>query len=227
MGRSNIVWSEIGHGTAVLIAFGLGSAFGLGVGLTFFSDYYDFGLYLMFHSFFHLWEYVYVALFHSVELSSNSFLINHSSAFYVAWIVSWSEYWLERWLFPSMKGYFLVVFIGLVLTVGGQAIRTLAMYTAGSNFHHLVRDEKEKGHDLVTFGVYQYLRHPAYFGWFWWSVGTQVLLSNPISIVLYGFAAFKFFEGRIPEEEKALISFFGDDYINYRKRTPVGIPGIH
>ncbi len=42
----------------------------------------------------------------------------------------------------------------------------MIVYTAGSNFHHRIRTEKEKDHHLVTFGIYKYLRHPAYFGWY-------------------------------------------------------------
>lgn len=34
--------------------------------------------------------------------------------------------------------------------------------------------QREDSHQLVTRGVYRFLRHPSYFGWFWWSLGTQV-----------------------------------------------------
>eukprot|EP01118_Nematostelium_gracile_P009292 TRINITY_DN311_c0_g1_i1.p3 TRINITY_DN311_c0_g1~~TRINITY_DN311_c0_g1_i1.p3 ORF type:complete len:102 (-),score=35.90 TRINITY_DN311_c0_g1_i1:98-403(-) len=100
------------------------------------------------------------------------------------------------------------------------------MYTAGSNFHHLVREEKEENHKLVTVGIYQYLRHPSYFGWFWWFIATQVLLCNPIMIGVYAWAAWNFFNERIEEEEENLVKFFKEDYQRYRAITPVGIPGI-
>lgn len=38
----------------------------------------------------------------------------------------------------------LFVYLGFLVALAGQAIRTLAMYTAGSNFHHLIREEREK-----------------------------------------------------------------------------------
>ena len=76
----------------------------------------------------------------------------------------------------------------------------------------------------MTHGIYTYLRHPAYFGFFWWSVGTQLLLANPISLVAYAGATFYFFYDRIPYEEELLIHFFGDEYRNYRRRTWIGIP---
>ena len=48
------------------------------------------------------------------------------------------------------------------------------MFTAGSNFNHVVQNEKSETHTLVTSGVYAWFRHPSYVGWFYWSIGTQV-----------------------------------------------------
>jgi len=79
---------------------------------------------------------------------------------------------------------------------------------------------------LITFGIYQYLRHPAYFGWYWWSIATQVILCNPLAIGGYAYAAWRFFDERIEEEEKTLVEIFGSDYERYRSNTVVGIPFI-
>lgn len=38
-----------------------------------------------------------------------------------------------------------------------------------------VQFTKAETHQLVTHGVYSIVRHPSYVGWFWWSVGTQVI----------------------------------------------------
>jgi len=100
------------------------------------------------------------------------------------------------------------------------------MWTAGSHFHHFVREQREKKHRLVTSGIYSILRHPAYFGWFYWSVGTQVLLSNPLGLLAYAYVSWRFFYNRIPFEEATLVRFFGADYVAYRQRTSIGIPGI-
>jgi protein-S-isoprenylcysteine O-methyltransferase len=223
----DLIWGDRGYLSSVLIAFSLGITFGIGTGLIFLSKtWIDFGIYMIFLSFFHLWEYVYVALFHIGELTIHSFLIDHSKEYGIAFITGMLEYFIERLLFPNMKGSFLFMFIGFLLLLVGQSIRVTAMYTAGSNFHHLVREQKEKDHKLITTGIYYYLRHPSYFGWFWWAIGTQIVLTNIISIFLYSFAAWKFFEKRIKKEEKNLIKFFGDDYERYRSKTPIGIPFI-
>ncbi|KAJ5788199.1 hypothetical protein N7457_003189 [Penicillium paradoxum] len=115
---------------------------------------------------------------------------------------------------------------GFVLLLIGQVIRTIAMAQAASNFNHHVQSRHQEGHVLVKTGLYQYLRHPSYFGFFWWGLGTQLILGNIVCFVGYALVLWRFFSSRIKREEAYLISFFGDEYIEYRKTTPVGIPGI-
>lgn len=64
--------------------------------------------------------------------------------------------------------------VGLIMVLCGEGLRKAAMLTAGSNFNHIVQNEKAQSHVLVTSGVYSYFRHPSYVGWFYWSTGTQV-----------------------------------------------------
>jgi protein-S-isoprenylcysteine O-methyltransferase len=47
-----------------------------------------------------------------------------------------------------------MVVLGIVITVAGQVIRTVAMWTAGSSFTHLIAKEKKQSHILVTAGLY-------------------------------------------------------------------------
>lgn len=69
-------------------------------------------------------------------------------------------------------------FLGLFMVLCGEGLRKAAMLTAGSNFNHIVQNEKAQSHVLVTSGVYAYFRHPSYVGWFYWSIGTQVSCSS-------------------------------------------------
>ena len=86
--------------------------------------------------------------------------------------------------------------------------------------------ERTRSHKLVPHGVYATFRHPAYCGWFWWSLGTQVLLANPVALVAYALAAWQFFHNRIPYEEAYLRSFYGAEYAEYARRTYIGIPFV-
>jgi protein-S-isoprenylcysteine O-methyltransferase Ste14 len=70
-----------------------------------------------------------------------------------------------------------------------------------------------------------FLRHPAYTGWFYWAVGTQVLLSNPICAIIYAYASWRFFSARIPYEEDLLDEFY-PEYSIYAGKTYIMIPFI-
>ncbi|KAL8927425.1 MAG: hypothetical protein Q9172_001356 [Xanthocarpia lactea] len=87
--------------------------------------------------------------------------------------------------------------LGFTMLLGGQGIRTLAMAQAGTNFNHLVQSKKRQGHVLVTNGIYRWLRHPSYFGFFWWGLGTQVVMGNLACLVGYAVVLWRFFSLRI------------------------------
>ena len=84
--------------------------------------------------------------------------------------------------------------------------------------------EKREQHKLVTTGFYSIVRHPSYFGWFYWSVGTQLILGNPLCAVGYALASWRFFQSRIQFEEQTLVDFFGAEFVAFRERVPIGIP---
>ena len=54
----------------------------------------------------------------------------------------------------------------------------------------------------------------------------QVMLCNPICLVAYSYAAWRFFRVRIEEEEISLLNFFGEEYLEYKKKVGTGIPFI-
>ena len=97
---------------------------------------------------------------------------------------------------------------------------------SGNSFCHIVQSSKREDHELVTSGVFSYVRHPSYVGWFLWSLGTQVVLLNPICFVLYTGVTWTFFNERIYAEEYLLLRFFGDAYSDYQSKVPAGIPFI-
>jgi protein-S-isoprenylcysteine O-methyltransferase len=74
------------------------------------------------------------------------------------------------------------------------------------------------------FGRYKFLRHPSYVGFYYWAVGTQLLLGNPLHTVLFAIAAWMFFHRRIPYEEESLMRLFPDEYPGYVASTYIGIP---
>ncbi|CRK18958.1 hypothetical protein BN1723_017728 [Verticillium longisporum] len=106
----------------------------------------------------------------------------------------------------------------------GIVVRTAAMITAGRSFNHTVQHRRAASHALVTSGIYAWFRHPSYFGFFWWAVGTQLVLGNVLSLAGYAFVLWKFFSGRIRHEEELLVRFFGREYEEYRRRVGTRMP---
>ncbi|XP_054732958.1 protein-S-isoprenylcysteine O-methyltransferase [Anastrepha obliqua] len=186
----------------------------------------QFGVYSFFMAFFHYSEFLAIAWCNPNSLSVDSFILNHSIHYALAAVASWLEFGLEVWFLPSFKGFYYIWLIGVVLCMLGEIIRKVAMITARNSFTHLVQYEKADNHKLITHGIYAYMRHPSYVGWFWWSVGTQIILLNPVCILIYTIVSWTFFHDRIYMEEITLLNFFRSDYHKYQQHVPTGLPCI-
>jgi protein-S-isoprenylcysteine O-methyltransferase Ste14 len=137
------------------------------------------------------------------------------------------EFWAEVIIFGQKRlQYRLTFLLGLIMVIGGQYFRSLAMWQCGESFNHIIAHTKPEHHRLQTEGLYRYLRHPSYFGWFYWSIGMQLVLGNFWCFCAYFYVSWKFFHDRIPYEEHFLWQFYGRDYQEYVQRSYIGIPFI-
>lgn len=201
-------------------------------------------------SLFHFLEYYTTAAYNTRFADLEAFLLTtngraynaaHTAAFMETLLTAlfarrWQAIWSTRW----------TIALGLGSIVVGQVVRSAAMIQAGTNFNHTVQRRRNSGHVLVKTGVYALLRHPSYFGFFWWGLGTQLVLGNVVCFSAYTVVLWLFFRARISsefgvvsrnracllirallEEEEFLVRFFGKEYEDYRTCTPVGIPFIH
>lgn len=77
----------------------------------------------------------------------------------------------------------------------------------------------QEGQQLVTTGVYRFIRHPMYAAHFLWALAQPLLLWNWIA----GFALLVTFIPlyliRVPVEEEMLAGLFGTEYLEYQERT--------
>jgi len=175
---------------------------------------------------FHLSEFFVTAVYNPTVTNSDSFLVNHSTAYSVAFLSSCMEFWIRFFLVPTMTSI-KISCLGVMIVMVAQVIRSIAMATCGASFNHLIQTHKKDNHVLITHGIYTYLRHPSYVGFFYWSIATQVVLCNGVNTVLYAMASCLFFQRRIPyEEESLLIHFPQGEYADYASRTYVGIPFV-
>ncbi|KAK5989957.1 Protein-S-isoprenylcysteine O-methyltransferase [Cladobotryum mycophilum] len=166
-----------------------------------------------------------VACIDSYLLTANwpSYAIAHSAAFLECLIVS--VFFPDRAWTPFRLGPFLLA-LGIVFTVAGQVVRSAAMLHAGASFNHHIQTKKVESHTLVTTGIYGVMRHPSYTAFFYWGLGTQLVLGNAICFVGYAAVLWMFFRERIQIEEEKLVEFFQEDYLNYRKRVGTMMPFI-
>ena len=174
---------------------------------------------------YHIAEYLLARHYHPKSTDSSSFLI--TKEYLLAFGFGFSEFIIGRYFWASKSdSSSIIIWTGFIMIIVGLYIRFDAIITAGKSFTHLVQYSKKKNHVLITHGIYRYIRHPGYFGFFVFAVGTQLLLKNFFSVILFIAVLWYFFYDRIKSEEEALVRFFGDDYIQYRKRTPTWIPFI-
>ncbi|ESU36579.1 Protein-S isoprenylcysteine O-methyltransferase [Giardia duodenalis] len=152
-----------------------------------------------------------------------------SMEYVAAFAFALTEYYLEYFFCSWKRSKPLITIcyvVGLIGMVLGDGLRKLAMMQNGIGFTHKIATTREKDHQLVVSGVYRLTRHPGYLGWFIWAVSTQVMLANPLSIIVYIFVSWKFFSDRIRYEEETLLALFGDEYLEYMKRTRCYIPSV-
>lgn len=213
-------------------AFGLGIVLGTFLGSLALVRLKNFHLYIVFLCLFHFLEYYITARYNPSKVSVDSFLLNNGVEYLACHTLAILETLVEYVYSPGFKTgkdsrlASSVVVLGYIFVLGGQAARSWAMVTASSSFSHVLAKERLEDHILVKHGIYSWLRHPSYFGFFWWALGTQMILLNPVSFVLFAIVLWRFFSARIASEESYLIQFFGVEYERYRDDVPVRIPFI-
>lgn len=152
-------------------------------------------------SLFHFLEFWTTATYNPPQVRASSFLLfSNGTAYNIAHSFAIIEILISNYIFPSYQARyvnFITITIGLFLVIFGQGARTLAMATAGTNFNHTPQKTKQNGHELVTSGIYALSRHPSYFAFFWWAVGTQFLVGNKICLVAFFVFLWNFFNNRI------------------------------
>jgi protein-S-isoprenylcysteine O-methyltransferase len=228
-------------GTTAVLGFILS-----GLGIYFESRLWRPCLFFAILSIFHFLEFYITAAYNTPSAFVASFLLTNGDQYRLAHSMALVETVVTSYIAPSWQARVhspVLIALGLGLVVMGQVVRSTAMAQAGTNFNHTVQKKKNDGHELVTSGLYAYFRHPSYFGFFWWGVGTQVMLGNVVCTLGYAGVLWYFFSRRIArklvaltecgvvtdklaDEERHLIQFFGDDYTAYRARTRVWIPFI-
>ncbi|ODV86072.1 hypothetical protein CANARDRAFT_28110 [[Candida] arabinofermentans NRRL YB-2248] len=213
--------------TITLTSLVLGILIGISTALLPSVSFKQILLYVILLCTFHFLEYYTTAKYSFDKVNTDSFLIFNGFEYLLAHTIAITESLIEIIFFPKFKlGHAYISIIGFLIVLFGQYLRSMAMVTAGESFSHIIAQSKKNNHKLITHGIYGFARHPSYAGFFYWALGTQLLLCNPLSFVIFYFMLHKFFSRRIRYEECKLVEFFGDEYVKYKKTTPTRIPFV-
>ena len=113
----------------------------------------------------------------------------------------------------------------------GAMLMTLAIWLFWRSHADLGRNwspslQLREGHELVTEGVYRYVRHPMYASEWLWSIAQALLLQNWVA----GWAGLALFTPlyvmRVPREEQMMLDRFGAEYRSYMNRTGRIVPQL-
>lgn len=115
----------------------------------------------------------------------------------------------------KLPGFCIELGIGLMLL--GIVIRVSAVLTLRKAFTLNVQVTSRQ--KLITLGLYQKIRHPAYTGNILSLVGVALALRNLLSVITVFCCCIICYQIRITVEETVLENRFGDEYTSYKHNT--------
>jgi len=113
----------------------------------------------------------------------------------------------------------------------GIVIFALAIWLLWRSHHDLGRHwtvtvALRDDHELITSGVYRYIRHPMYSAHLIWAIAQIMILHNWIAGYSFLIVQIPFYLIRIKNEEAMMIEQFGDAYKTYMEETARFIPKL-
>lgn len=120
----------------------------------------------------------------------------------------------------SFADYYVAAFIrwaGAAVMVASLWLFWRSHVDLGKNWS--VSLELRENHQLVSHGVYRWIRHPMYASIWLWGIAQGMILANWFVgwSVLPAFAAMYYV--RVPREERLMCDEFGEGYREYARRT--------
>lgn len=118
-----------------------------------------------------------------------------------------------------------IFYIGEAFVLLGIGFRWVIIRSLGKYF--TVDVAIRKNHKIKKEGFYKYIRHPSYAFSLLTFLGLGLFLNNWFSLILAFIPPFLAFSYRIKIEEQALVEEFGDEYIQYIRKTKRLIPYVY
>lgn len=124
---------------------------------------------------------------------------------------------------PLVSQTIFVKVVAAILLVVGLIIAITARYTLAGNWSNSVA--LKENHELITTGLYGYVRHPIYTGMLMMFLGTALSYGTlgaavGFLVILVGILL------KMREEEALMTEHFAQQYISYKKHTNTLIPFV-
>lgn len=107
--------------------------------------------------------------------------------------------------------------VGVCVGATGAAVFIISVLTMRDSWRAGVSETDKT--DLVTEGIYQFSRNPAFLGFDLVYIGICLMFFNYILFVVSLFAMLMFHLQIVNVEEDFLMKAFGDEYVDYRKKV--------
>lgn len=133
---------------------------------------------------------------------------------FIAWIVI-MPLDSKRYRWTTYFPFWLKVLGGMVLLV--SFFFFYRSYTDNTFLSPLVRIQTERKQQVISTGVYGFVRHPMYLGGILLFEGTPLLLGSIYGVII-GFILIFLLAGRIIGEEKMLVNEL-EGYVDYKKKV--------
>ena len=114
--------------------------------------------------------------------------------------------------------------VGVVLFVDAIILLYLSHAHLGKNWSPVLGIQKDQ--QLITEGIYQYIRHPMYAAHLLWAIAQIMILPNWIAGFSFIVAMVPHYLLRVGKEENMMLDQFGEEYASYMKKTGRIIPKL-
>lgn len=110
-----------------------------------------------------------------------------------------------------------VRWIGFVLAICGDVIFVISVWTMRDSWRAGVSETDKT--ELVTNGIYQISRNPAFLGFDLVYIGILMMFFNWVLFAVSAFAMLMFHLQIVNVEEDFLVATFGDAYVDYKNKV--------
>ena len=113
--------------------------------------------------------------------------------------------------------------LGVIMNIAGVVIAIMARRTLAGNWSSGV--VLKENHELITTGLYSYVRHPIYTGILLMALGTALVNGTLASIALF-VIVLAFLTYKAVKEEQLLTQHFPNEYPAYKARVKRIVPFV-